>query len=129
MDPFTILAALLPVAQDGIRAMVNKFTGGAGAKPANVDEAIKMIDAETKRLEAIAKIDTPAGNVSSWVNNVRALMRPVSAGIILLAYFATFLFATNAGLATNAANLAASVVFYLFGDRTVMHIRQDQKVR
>lgn len=123
MDPLTIGAALLPIAQDGIRAVINKFTAGAGAQPATTKEAIELEDARTRRLEALSRIDTPTGQVSQWVNNIRSLMRPVASVVILAAYCYTLIVDTEMGIATNAANLAASVVFYLFGDRTVMYMR------
>lgn len=80
-----VLPALIPAATDGIKALINKFTGGAGAQPANVDEALKMISADTTRLEALAKLDS-VGNVSQWVANIRALQRPVASILIILAY-------------------------------------------
>lgn len=123
MDPLTILTALLPIAQDGIRAVINRVTGGAGAQPANTEEAIRLMDAQTKRLEALQKLDSPTGEVSLWVNNIRALMRPAAALMVLMGYWYTLIYDTEAGVAVNAANLASSVVFYLFGDRTVMYMR------
>jgi len=123
MDPITIVTALLPVAQDGIRAVINKFTKGAGAKPATTAEAIMLMKAETERLRAVSDMDRPTGQVSVWVNNVRSMMRPAATVLILLAYFYTLVFDTEASIAMNATNLAASVVFYLFGDRTVMYMR------
>ena len=123
MDPLTVMTALLPIAQDGIRAVINRFTGGAGAQPANAEEAIRLIESETKRLEAIARIDTPTGQVSEWVNNVRALQRPVAAAMILIAYWFTLVGIVGVEIQVTVANLTSSVVFYLFGDRTVMYMR------
>ena len=126
MDPLTILTALLPIAQDGVRAVINRFTGNAGAQPANTDEAIRLIEAETQRLQAIAQIDTPTGDVSRWVNDLRSLQRPIAAGMILLAYWYTLIAVVDVQIQMTVANLAASVVFYLFGDRTVMYMRGRQ---
>lgn len=127
MDPLTILTALLPIAQDGIRAVINRVTGSAGAQPANTDEAIRLIEAETKRLQAIAQIDTPVGEISLWVNNVRALQRPAAAAFVLLAYWYTLVALVDVQIQVTVANLASSVVFYLFGDRTVMYMRGKEK--
>lgn len=42
MDPLTIIPALLPALTDGIRGLIGRFTKGAGAKPQNIDEVIKL---------------------------------------------------------------------------------------
>ena len=123
MDPLTILTAFIPALTDGVRGLINKWTGGAGAKPANVEEAVKLVDADIRRLEALAKLDS-VGNTAQWVNNIRALMRPTVGLVIILARATTLYYDAPADLSTMAANLAASVVFYLFGDRTYMHFKR-----
>lgn len=52
-----VLPALLPALGDGVRALFQKFTGGAGAKPANVGEVIQLMQADTDRLKAIAAME------------------------------------------------------------------------
>lgn len=125
MEPITILTALLPALTDGIRGMITKWTGGAGAKPANIQEAIQLMDAEVRRLEVIAKLDSTVGDVDKWVNNVRALQRPVAAGAIILAWIGVM---ATPGVAESTmavvSNLASAVIFYLFGDRTYMYFKK-----
>lgn len=82
----TLLAALVPVTVDGVRGIFNWFTGGAGAQPSNVQEAIQLMQAETEKLKAIAQLDTPAGSISLWVANLRASFRYIGAAIILLPF-------------------------------------------
>lgn len=123
MDPVTILAALLPVASDGIRGLVTKWTGGAGAKPANVEEAVRLIDADISRMKALAELDRPE-NTSVWVNDVRALQRPAAVALVIVSWLGIGLLSTDPQLIDISGNLAASVVFYLFGDRTYMHFRR-----
>lgn len=115
----TILPALIPAASDGIRAVINRATGGAGAKPANVAEAIQLMKADTERLQVIQQLDM-AGNVSPWVANLRALQRPALATWVLSAYVAVLLGFGEPAQSTvdQLAQLASMVVFYLFGDRT-----------
>jgi len=127
MDPITLLTAFVPMITDGARGLINKFTGGDGAKPANAEEAIKLIDADIRKLEAIAKLDGGNENTSQWVSNVRALQRPCAALLIVLTWIGvTFSSVVNAEVAMIVSNLAASVVFYLFGDRTYMHFKKDK---
>ena len=121
----TVIPALLPAAADGVRAIFNKFTGGAGAKPANVDEVVTLMQAETARLEALAKIDSAAGNVSAWVNNARALQRPVAVVLIISGYLGSIVLMSDGAVIDNLASYANMVTFYLFGDRSYMYIKKS----
>ncbi|PCJ22536.1 MAG: hypothetical protein COA96_14195 [SAR86 cluster bacterium] len=121
----SLIPALLPVATDGIRGLFNKFTGGAGAKPANTGEVIALMEAETTRLEALAEIDSAASNVHAWVNDVRALQRPVAAGLIVVGYITSFVFVSDADIVNDLGSYAQMVTFYLFGDRTYMYMKKS----
>jgi hypothetical protein len=123
MDPITILTAFIPVIQHGIKAAINKFTDGAGVKPATVDDAVKLADIDIRRLEAIARLDEVQG-ASQWVQNIRGLQRPIAVGIVLLMYVATLSPQVPEDVHTNIANLATAVIFYLFGDRTYLYIKK-----
>ena len=41
-----ILPALVPAFSDGVRGIIAKFTGGAGGQPQNVEERVKLMEAE-----------------------------------------------------------------------------------
>lgn len=122
----TVVPALLPAAADGVRAIFNKLTGGAGAKPANVDEVVTLMEAETDRLKALAAIDSAAGNVSAWVNNLRALQRPVAVVMIISGYLGSIALSSDAAVIDNLAQYASMVTFYLFGDRSYMYIKKSR---
>jgi hypothetical protein len=127
MDPITILTAFIPVLTQGARGLINKWTGGAGAKPATVEEAVKLGDLDIRRLEALAKLDEASGT-SQWVSNVRGIQRPVAVGLVLL----TYVIVVGTPGSTQAvldmvANLASSAMFYLFGDRTLMALNGVKK--
>ena len=79
-----LLPAFVPVVSDGIRALINRVTGNAGAAPANVEEAIKLMAAETERLRVVAELDKPTGEISRWVADLRAAFRYLAAGIIII---------------------------------------------
>jgi hypothetical protein len=113
-----IISSVLPGAMDWIGALVNRWTGGAGALPKNVDEVIKLKQAEVAQIEALAKLDQPGPNVSAWVANLRASFRPIIAiSSLAVAVIATF----TTGLPPEALNtiymFASSVTAYLFGER------------
>src|SRR4030066_1623754 len=79
-----LLPALVPVASDAVRGIISKFTGGAGAIPQNVDEEIRLMNAKTENLKALADLDRPAGNISQWVADLRASFRYVAAGLLIV---------------------------------------------
>ena len=120
-----VVPALIPAVADGLRGVFNKLTGGAGAKPANVEEQIKLMAAENERLKALAELDKPSEKISPWVADLRASFRYVAGGLIILGAISTLFF--NADLLVQDAiwNLAGSVFAFLFGDR--MYIKFVKK--
>ena len=124
-----ILAAFLPVLADGVRTGFRWLFGGNPAMPMNVGERVQLIDAEVRKLEAVAKLDFPLQNVSWWVADLRASFRYVAAGVIIVASFGALLMA-GAGwvvISTEMQNtmleLLASVFAFLFGDRMYLHLK------
>jgi hypothetical protein len=128
-DPFTIITALIPAFSDGIKRLIGKWTGGP--TPQSVDELIKLQDADVRRLEALGQLDGTEGAVSKWVNNLRALQRPIVVFVVLATWVAMTIaqlyfpntIQFNESLVYLVSNLASSVVFYLFGDRTYMYLK------
>lgn len=130
MEPITMLTMFAPAIADAFRAVVNKWTGGDGAKPANTKEAIELMEADIRRIEAIAAADKVTGQVSLWVNNVRAMMRPTSTAVVLLSWIVLLVVYgdTNPEQVINiSSNLASAAVFYIFGDRSYMHFKTKAK--
>lgn len=113
-----IIPALLPAAADGVRAIINRVTGGAGAKPANVGEVIQLMQADVERLKALAQLDMVSGEIYKWASTLRALQRPALATLILVAYMLA-VFEGSAAQSTldMLGSYAQMVTFYLFGDR------------
>ena len=120
-----ILPALIPVFTDGVRTIIAKITGIGGAEPKTVDDAIRLTDSQTKRLQALAALDNPAGEVSRWVANFRAMHRYVLADMILIATFIyIFLPSKDLTIANFLLNLSASVFGFFFGDRVYLHLKE-----
>lgn len=130
-----LLPALLPAVADGIRGIIAKFTGSAGAAPQSVAEAIQLMNAETERLKALAALDAPGGVPSLWVVNLRASCRYILGlaiiGVTLLVTmgYVTAPSADAAKLAAQTAlvdallQLSGSVFFYFFGDRVYLKLK------
>lgn len=119
-------AALIPVLSDGVRGVFARFTGGAGAQPQNVEERLALYEADTRRLEALARLDS-VGETFKWVNAVRALQRPFAVGVVLSAYVgARFTLDT---MPDDLTAYASTVTFYLFGDRANYHAKRSETTR
>lgn len=121
----TILPALLPAFTDGIRGIIGRFTGGAGARPQNVGEVLQLMQADTARLQALSTLDAPPGNVSVWVANIRALQRPVAVLLVIGGYLYALSAAKQlpAGTLDSLSQYAQMVTFYLFGDRSYTYLK------
>ncbi|MGH7273424.1 MAG: hypothetical protein ACREIQ_03045 [Nitrospiria bacterium] len=123
-----LLPALVPAAVDGVRGLFGWLFGSSGAQPQNVDDAVKLMQAETQKLEALAKLDAPASNISLWVADLRASFRYLAAAIIIWGTFA-LIFAKGLGLAIEdsvidiSLQLTGSVFSFLFGDRMYLSLR------
>lgn len=80
-----ILPALVPALADGLRGIFARVTQGKGAMPQSVDDVIRLMEAQTARLEALAKLDTMSPNVSRWVADLRGAFRYIAVGGVVLA--------------------------------------------
>lgn len=123
MDPITILAALGPLAVDLGKSLISRFIAPDQMKPANVDEYIRMRQADLEMYKAMN--DAGGTNPSyPWVEAIVRLQRPAVAAIVLL----TWAGLTASGQSSPAVeNFAAAIGFYLFGDRTLFYSRAAGK--
>lgn len=69
----TIIAALVPVAAEGIKGAVGKWLGGV--KATTIDEQVKLDASEIEKLKAIAALDTPGGVHNGTLKNKYKLPR------------------------------------------------------
>ncbi len=79
-----ILPALVPAFSDGVRGIIAKFTGGAGGQPQNVDERVRLMEAEAAKLQALAALDSVNGEPSRWIIDLRASFRYVIISSIMI---------------------------------------------
>ena len=112
-----VVPALIPALADGLRGGFGRITGGAGSRPQNVEEQIKLMAAENERLKALAELDKPAENISGWVADLRASFRYIAGGLIILGAISTLYVSVDLLLQDAVWNLAGSVFAFLFGDR------------
>lgn len=127
MDPVTlatVFTSFIPALSYAFKRVVDYNTGGA--TPSNVSEVVAEKQADVDQLKAIAALDA-VGPVSTWVANVRALMRPIVVSVVLINWTALTLGLIHVDLQLYVitANVASSVMFYLFGDRSLMYSLQQ----
>lgn len=125
-----ILPSLIPVFADGVRAVFNRVSQGAGIRPANTQEAIEMWKAEAEYARAMAELDKPAGSISTWVADLRASFRYIAAGLFVISPY-LLLLAANLGAVVPDALIEASIqgrdgaFSFIFGDRMYSYLRRQ----
>lgn len=128
MDPISILGtvilpALVPALADGVRALVARFTGGAGSAPQNVAERIQLMQAEAQKLQALAALDAPSGNISRWVADLRASFRYLAVcGIVASTIVGVFADVEASALAVML-DLSGACMGFVIGERMYLKVR------
>lgn len=119
-----ILPSLVPVMADGIRGAFAKFTKGAGGTPQNIDERIKLMQAESDRVKALADIDRPAGEVSLWVANIRGIFRYAAiSGIWLLTAYAV-IGGVGEAYTLILLDMSGASMSFIIGERMYLGIKK-----
>lgn len=122
MDPVTILAALGPVAVEAVKAAINRWVTPDSFKPANVGEWLQMRSSDLDQFRAINAAGAE-GESFPWVHAVIKLQRP----IVVASTLAVWVWSRTAGEPSDAIDNAVSVVsFYLFGERTMLHLKAQK---
>lgn len=118
----SILASLMPAIIDGGKQLITKFVGGP--QPQNIDDQIKLDNAQVSKLEALAKLDNPYGTPSQWVIDLRASFRYIAAaGIIGAGITSLFLPSLPDELRSTALELASVAFSFIFGDRVYLNLK------
>ena len=120
-----ILPALVPAFTDGVRGLFAKFTGGAGGQPQNMQERISLIQTETEKLKALADLDTPNGEPSKWIIDLRASYRYVIITFILLATIAV-VYSPNVPVSIVAVflDMTGACMSFIIGERMYLSIKR-----
>jgi hypothetical protein len=120
-----IFPAVIPVLADGVRGIFAKFSGGAGGTPQNVDERIKLMEAETARLQALADIDKPSGEPSKWVTDFRASFRYVAILLIWIATIsAVFTSSVTPNITLMLLDLSGACMSFVIGERMYLTLKK-----
>jgi len=112
----SIIGALVPVAAESIKQLIVRWTGGV--RPASVDEQIRLMKAESDRLQALAALDQPGGTPSQWVIDLRASARYIGALSVIAVGIGSLYIDDLAEPIRLTAMGAANIAFgFLFGSR------------
>jgi hypothetical protein len=121
-----ILPALVPAFADGARGLIAKFTGGAGGQPQNIKERIELMQAESAKLQALAALDTPTGEPSKWIINLRASFRYIIISAIMI-FTAIIVFNPDVVGATVVAvflDMTGACMSFVIGERMYLAIKR-----
>ncbi len=122
-----ILAAVIPAAIDLV-----KTAGGAVSRRffgMNVDDQIKLMQAETDKLRAIAELDSPHGmQPSLWVINLRQSFRYIAALVIItIGAVMAYLARGDADTVQSSLSLMTLPFSFIFGERYVMGLKGGKR--
>lgn len=112
-DPLTMLAGLLPLGVEAGKALIQRYLVPDQVKPADFNQLLDLRRLDLQLWQGLQAGDAPS---YPWVAAIRQLQRPVFVAGVLIAW------AFNPESQT-VTNMASSVGFYLFGDRTLFYAK------
>lgn len=119
----TLLSAFAPVAIEGVKQAVSKWTGGV--KPTTVAEQLQLDASDIERLKVVAALDTPGGTPSQWVIDLRASSRYLGALVTIVAGIGMLFLADVPQEVKVLAMEGSSICFgFLFGQRIVTNLKK-----
>jgi hypothetical protein len=120
-----ILPALVPAFSDGVRGLFAKLTGGAGGTPQNMQERIQLIQAETEKLKALSTLDTPIGEPSKWIIDLRAAYRYVIITFILIAtIFVVYSPSIPTAVVSVFLDMTGACMSFIIGERMYLGLKK-----
>lgn len=118
-----VISALIPAAVEAAKglfgAISRKWVG------LSVDDEIKLGEATTNRLKALAELDNPYGTPSQWVVDLRASFRYIACGIFVIGGVSTIFIAPS--LAPLGLEAAISASSFIFGERMMLSLKGTSK--
>lgn len=130
MTGLEVLASLFPIVVDAGKALVNKYITPDQFKPANIGEYVQVRNLDLEWFKAVSGAGG-SNPTYQWVEAVKQLMRPTVGIIVLGAWAALHLIALAKpelrGNLDAVDSFAATIGFYLFGDRTLFYTKKAAK--
>lgn len=108
-----ILPAILPAAMDALKNLFSGISRKVGGL--SIEDQLKLQTADIQKLEALAKLDNPAGTPSQWVIDLRASFRYVGAGLSIIGGLTLMYF--HPTMVDLGAQLVSAPFAFIFGER------------
>jgi len=125
----TLIPSLIPSIIDAFKGLFGRLTGIDPAAPKSTDDVIKLMTADTAKLEALAKLDKPVGEPSQWVVDLRASFRYVAVGFIIITTV-VFNFIPDRFYNTETdafmRQICGSAVFFILGDHVNTNLKKKK---
>jgi hypothetical protein len=118
----TVVGLMAPALVEGFKSIIVKFTGGV--QPKSIDDVAKLADIDVRRLEAIAKLDTPVGTPSQWVIDYRAIFRYFA--VTLIWFFTGISIIAQAPMEVTEMllSLAGMTLSFIIGERMMLNFNR-----
>lgn len=116
-----VIGSLAPVAIEGVKQLINRWTGGW--TPTSIEEKVQLDNSDINRLKALAELDKPIGNPSQWVVDLRASSRYISAYIIILSgVLSLYIPGLDATVQALLLDASSTCFGFLFGQRVLINM-------
>ena len=122
-----IFPAFVPALTDGFGAIINKITGNQGGQPQNVEERVKLMEAESAKLQALAALDNPnIGQPKQWIIDLRYSFRYVIILSILIFTGVIVWFPNAVGESVVAIflDMTGACMSFIIGERMYLRIKK-----
>lgn len=118
----TVVGLMAPALVEGFKSVIVKWTGGV--QPKSIDDVAKLADIDVRRLEAIAKLDTPVGTPSQWVIDYRAIFRYFA--VTLIWFFTGISIIAQAPMEVTEMllSLAGMTLSFIIGERMMLNFNR-----
>jgi hypothetical protein len=113
--------AVLPAVMDILKKGAERIITG---RRMTVDDEIRLMQAETEKLKALAELDRPETNISPVIASFRASFRYVFCLLIFLGTLLCIFGGVRQEFTEAMLDLLSGVVFFLIGHRTYLYLQK-----
>lgn len=120
-----LISALAPAAIDAVKTLFGGLSRRIGGL--SVDDEVKLASSDISRLEALAKLDNPAGTPSQWVVDLRASFRYIASGIMVVGGIALVWYGltiSSAELSEAGVSIALAPSSFILGERMLLKFKK-----
>lgn len=120
-----LISALAPAAIDAVKTLFGGLSRRIGGL--SVDDEVKLASSDISRLEALAKLDNPAGTPSQWVVDLRASFRYIASGVMVVGGIALVWYGLSIAskeLSEAGVSIALAPSSFILGERMLLKFKK-----